>query len=320
MNGNANSSSHNVRRVAVFGSGAVGGYFGGRLAEAGEDVTFIARGVHLRALREDGLSVESPAGDFHIKPVRATDDPSDVGPVDVVLLGVKAWQVHEAARAMRPLVGADTMVLPLQNGVEAPSELVDVLGAEPVLGGLCKIAAAAVSPGRIRHMGIDPVVTFGELDGRRSERIAALKRVFDAATGVRAEISEDILAAMWGKFVFICGVSGLGAITRVPVGVFRAQPETRALLAKVMEEVGAVAAARGIDLGENSVGRTLAFIDDLPAQATASMHRDIVEGRPSELEYQNGAVVRLGQAAGVETPVNRLIYHCLLPLERQARG
>lgn len=307
-------------RIAVFGTGAVGGYFGGRLAEAGHEVAFIARGSHLHALREDGLRVESPAGDFHIQPVRATDDPADVGPVDVLLVGVKAWQVREAARAMRPMIGADTMVLPLQNGVEAPAELAETLGDEPVLGGLCKIAAAVPSPGRVRHMGIDPIMTFGELDGRRSQRVTALNRAFDGARGVRAEIAEDILAAMWGKFLFICGVSGVGAVTRVPIGVFRAQSETRALLANAMEEVAALAVARGIDLGEDAVGRTMAFIDGLPSDATASMHRDIVDGRPSELEYQNGAVVRLGQAVGVETPVNRFIYHSLLPLERQARG
>ena len=306
-------------RIAVFGSGAVGGYFGGRLAEAGAKVAFIARGAHLRALREEGLRVESPAGDFHLGPLRATDDPGDVGPVDVVLVGVKAWQVREAARAMLPLIGPDTTVLPLQNGVEASSELAEALGSGPVLGGLCRIVAAAVAPGVIRHMSVDPVVTFGELDGRRSERVAALERAFAAATGVRAEISDDIQAAMWRKFLFICGMSGIGAITRVPVGAFRGEPETRALLRKTMEEIAAVAAARGIDVGENVVDRTLAFVDGLPADATASMHRDIMEGRPSELEYQNGAVVRLGEAAGVETPINRFIYHSLLPLERRGR-
>ena len=306
-------------RVAVFGSGAVGGYFGGRLAEAGAEVTFIARGTHLRVLREEGLCVESLAGDFRIQPANATDDPGDVGPVDVVLVGVKAWQVRAVAPTMRPLIGADTIVLPLQNGVEAPSELIEALGAGPVVGGLCRIVATVARPGRIRHMGVDPIVTFGELDGRRTARIDALKHAFDAATGAHPEVSDDIQAAMWGKFLFICGVSGVGAVTRVPVGAFRAQPETRALLAGAMQEVADVAAAHGIGLVENIVDRTLTFIDGLPADATASMHRDIVEGRPSELEYQNGAVVRLGQAAGVETPVNRFIYHSLLPLERRSR-
>lgn len=306
-------------RIAVFGSGAVGGYFGGRLAEAGAHVAFIARGAQLRAIREQGLRVASPAGDFHLHPVLATEHPADVGPVDVVLVGVKAWQVREAAPALRPLVGPDTTVLPLQNGVEAPSELAEALGAEAVLGGLCRIVAAVAEPGLIRHMGVDPVVIFGELGGRRSERVAALKSAFDAVTGVRAEVSDDILAAMWSKFLFICGMSGVGALTRVPIGELRAEPETRALLRNGMEEIAALAAARGIDLGEDVVDRTLAFVDDLPADATASMQRDIMEGRPSELEYQNGAVVRLGEAAGVQTPVNRFIYHSLLPLERRAR-
>lgn len=307
-------------RVAVFGSGAVGGYFGGRLAEAGADVSFIARGDHLRALRRDGLFVESPAGDFHLTPVDATDDPAELDPVDLVIVGTKAWQVADAARAMRPLVGPETMVLPLQNGVEATSDLAQALGPEPVLGGLCRIASAVVEPGRIRHMGIAPTVTFGELDNRVSDRVEALRQAFEIASGVRPEIPPDIHAAVWKKFLFIVALGGIGAITRVPIGASRAVPETRALLAGVMEEVAAVAEARGIDLGDSPVERALAFVDDLPEDTTASMQRDIAAGRPSELEHQNGAVVRLGSEVGVDTPLNRFIYHGLLPLERQARA
>ena len=305
--------------VAVFGTGAVGGYFGGRLAEAGSDVAFIARGRQLRALRDDGLTVESPDGDLRIAPARATDDPAEVGTVDLVIVGTKAWQVAEAGRALRPMIGPGTSVLPLQNGVEASAELARELGEEHVLGGMCKIAAEVAAPGRIRHMGVDPVVVFGELDNRRTDRVEALKRAFDDARGVHAEIAPDIQAAVWRKFLFIVAVSGIGAITRVPIGAFRAVPETRDLLIRVMEEVHDVARARGIHLGADPIEHTLAFIDELPEGATASMHRDIVAGRPSELEYQNGAVVRLGQAAGVDTPLNRFLYHALLPAERLAR-
>jgi len=307
-------------RIAVFGTGAVGGYFGGRLAEAGAEATFIARGEHLRALQADGLMVESPAGDFHLAPVRATEDPGDVGVVDLVIVGTKAWQVEEAARALRPMVGSRTMVLPLQNGVEAAAQLSQVLGGEAVLGGMCKIAAAVAAPGRIRHMGVDPLVVFGEQDNRETDRVQALKRAFDGALGVRAEIAADIHAAVWEKFLFIVAVSGVGAITRVPIGDFRAVAETRALLGGVMKEVREVAGARGIDLGADPIERTLTFIDTLPEDATASMQRDIAAGRPSELDYQNGAVVRLGEEVGVETPLNRFIYHALLPGERRARA
>ncbi len=307
-------------RIAVFGTGAVGGYFGGRLAEAGEDVSFIARGEHLSALRRDGLRVESPEGDFHLAQIRATDDPSEIGPVDLVLVGVKTWQVSQAAKAMRPMIGAETAALPLQNGVEAAAELADALGAGHALGGLCRIAARIAGPGHILHMGVEPSIEFGELDKRRTVRVEALKRAFDAADGVSAEIRTDIEAAIWEKFLFIVGVSGMGALTRVPIGIFRATPETRELLREVMEEVAEVAAARKVDLDPAIVTRTLDFIDGLPESATASMQRDITEGRPSELEHQNGAVVRLGREAGVETRLNRFIYHCLLPQERRARG
>ena len=168
-------------RIAIFGAGAVGGYFGARLAQAGEDVIFIARGEHLRAMRRDGLYVESILGDFRVTPVKATDDPASVGPVDVVLVGVKAWQVPEAAESMRPMVGPETFVVPLQNGVEAPDQLAAVLGKEHVLGGLCRIICARVAPGRIRHAGMEPYVAFGELDNRPSPRAERLRAAFERA-------------------------------------------------------------------------------------------------------------------------------------------
>ncbi|RLC62817.1 MAG: 2-dehydropantoate 2-reductase, partial [Chloroflexi bacterium] len=197
-------------RIAIFGTGAVGGYFGGRLAQAGEEVVFIARGEQLQALRDHGLRVDSPQGDFVIHPVQATDDAAQVGIVDVVLVGVKAWQVPEAAQAMAPLVGADTFVVPLQNGVEAPSQLAAVLGDEHVLGGLCRIVSFVVEPGHVRHAGLEPYVAFGELDNRPSERVRRLQAAF-ARAGVTAEIPADIGAAMWEKFLFIASFSGVGA-------------------------------------------------------------------------------------------------------------
>jgi 2-dehydropantoate 2-reductase len=306
-------------RVAVFGTGAVGGYFGGRLAQAGEDVIFVARGPQLRALQERGLRVESPKGDFLVHPAQATDDPALVGAVDAVLVGVKAWQVPEAAETMRPLVGPDTFVVPLQNGVEAPAQLTAVLGDEHVLGGLCRIVSFVVEPGHVRHAGLEPYVAFGELDNRPSERAERLRAAF-ARTGVTVEIPPDIQVAMWGKFLFIAAFSGVGAVTRAPAGVLRSLPETRHLLEQAMHEVLAVAHARGIVVPEESIPNTLALIDGLPPEGTASMQRDVMAGRPSELESQNGAVVRLGQEVGVATPLHAFIYHSLTPLEMRARG
>ncbi|MFW6115903.1 MAG: 2-dehydropantoate 2-reductase [Chloroflexota bacterium] len=306
-------------RIAVFGAGAVGGYFGGRLAQAGEDVVFIARGAHLRAMQRHGLRVDSIEGDFSIDPVQTTDDPAAVGGVDTVLVAVKAWQVRQAARAMGPMVGPDTFVVPLENGVEAPSQLAEVLGKQHVLGGLCRVISSVIEPGHIRHAGISPTIAFGELDGRRSERVARLREAFQRAPGVTPTIPPDIHVAMWEKFLFIATLSGVGAVTRAPVGVLRSLPETRTMLKEAMKEILAVAQARDIALPRRVLTETLAFIDGLPPEGTASMQRDVMAGRPSELASQNGAVVRLGREVGVETPLHHFIYTSLLPQELQAR-
>jgi 2-dehydropantoate 2-reductase len=306
-------------RIAVFGTGGVGGYFGGRLAQAGEDVVFIARGEHLRAIQSHGLKVESIKGDFIVSPAQATDDPTQVGIVDVVLVTVKAWQVPEAAQAMRPMIGPHTFAVFLGNGVEAAEQLASVLGKEHVLGGLCQISAMIVAPGHIRHVGIEPYVAFGELDGRPSSRAERLRQAFERA-GVKAEIPADIQAAIWEKFLFIATISGLGAVTRAPANIFRSLAETRQLLEQALQEIVAVAQARGVNLSQEAVQRRLAFIDSLPPGVTASMQRDIMEGRPSELEAQNGAVVRMGRQLGISTPVHAFIYASLLPQELRARG
>lgn len=306
-------------RIAVFGAGGAGGYFGGRLAQTGEDVVFIARGEHLQALRTHGLRVDSVKGDFVLESVQATEDPSQVGVVDVVLLGVKAWQVPEAAQAMRPLIGPETFVVPLQNGVEAPAQLAAVLGAQHVLGGLAKIISFKVGPGHIRHAGAEPYVAFGELDNRPSERAERLRQAFERV-GVTVEIPPDIQAALWDKFLFVVSWGGVGAVTRAPIGVLRTVPETRQMLEQAMHEIFAVARAREIALPEDAIRKTIAFVDTLPPSGTTSLQRDIVEGKPSELASWNGAVVRLGQEVGVATPLHAFIYHSLLPLELRARG
>jgi 2-dehydropantoate 2-reductase len=305
-------------RIATFGVGGVGGYFGGRLAQAGEDVVFIARGEHLKALQQDGLRVDSILGDFRIRPVRATDDPGQAGPVDIVLLAVKAWQVPEAAKQMRSLVGADTGVVFLGNGIEAHEQLSAVLGRDHVLGGMTHISSLMAGPGYIRHVGIKPDVVFGELDGTRSERVERLRQAFERAN-VDARVPQDILAAIWEKFVFIAAISGVGAVTRAPIGITRKLPETRRLLQAAIEEIEGLARLKEINLAPDISALTMAFCDNLAPGVTASMQRDIMEGRRSELDSQNGAVVRLGQELGIPTPVHHFIYASLLPQELKAR-
>ncbi len=306
-------------RIAIFGPGGIGGYFGARLAQAGEDVVFIARGEHLKAMRANGLKVDSVKGDFLVKPVQATDDPKQVGIVDMILLGVKAWQVTEAAQAMASMVGSHTFVLPLQNGLEAPDQVAAILGQGHVLGGLCGLITFIAGPGHIRHAGGDPFVKFGELDNSRSERIEHLYKMFTQA-GINTEIPPNIQVALWMKFLFINPWSGVGAITRTPVGVWRNLPETRQMAKTIILEGMAVANTCRVPLPEDALEKTMSFFDMIPAQGTTSMHRDIVEGRPSELDALIGAVVRLGEKGNVRTPLHSFIYGSLLPLEMRARG
>jgi 2-dehydropantoate 2-reductase len=307
-------------RIAVVGAGAVGGYFGGRLAEAGHDVGFVARGATLAALRTGGLRIDSIGGDLHLPRVDATDDPATIGAVDAVIVTVKAWQVREAAPSLRPLLGPDTCVLPLQNGVEAADELADALGAARVLGGLCKILSEAVAPAHIRHSGVEPRVEIGERDGRRTPRAQALAQALDGARAVTAVVVDDIEAALWEKFLFIASFGGVGAVCRQGAGDLRAVAETHALLRAAMQEITDLAAARGVRLPAGVVERNLQFVESLPPHAMASMARDIAAGRPSELEQQPGAVVRLAARAGVAAPVHGFLYAALLPSERRARA
>ena len=306
-------------RIAIIGAGGVGGYFGGRLARAGNDVAFVARGEHLAALRQGGLRVRSVAGDFTVNPVRATDDPAEVGPTDAVLLATKTWQVAEACRTAAPLLGPDTVVVTLQNGVEAPAQAAEVVGRERVLPGVARIFSRVEGPGVVVHGGGPESVTFGEWDGPPTARVERLREAL-AAAGVAAATPDDVQADLWAKFLFVVPMGGVGALARAPVGVLRSMPETRRLLEEAMAEILAVARARGIGLPEDVVARTMGFVDAQPAEGTTSLQRDVAGGRPSELEAWCGAVVRLGAASGVATPLHRVMYHALLPLERRARG
>ena len=305
-------------RIAVVGAGGVGGYFGGRLAQAGHDVTFIARGRHMEAMLRDGLRVESINGDFCVSPVQVTEDPEEVGTVDLVVIGVKAWQIPAVAERLVPVLGPQTLVLPLQNGLEAPAQLAEVLGPAAVLGGLCAIYSFITAPGCIRHIGIDPWVTFGAMRSDQKDRLPEIESAFKQA-GITVNIAADIRVPLWDKFLVLrWGV--VGAVCRMPAGVLRSLPQIRGMMDQAGREVLEVADTQGITLAADALQRSSALLDSLPAVATTSLQRDIMEGRPSELDAQAGALVRLGQRAGVATPLHAFIYHSLLPMEMQARG
>ena len=306
-------------RIGVFGTGGVGGYFGGRLAQAGLPVVFIARGAHLDAIRREGLRVLSPAGDFVVRSAEATDNPAGAGQVDVVLVGVKAWQVSEAARALLPMLGPESFAVPLQNGVEAADHLAAVVGEERVVPGLCRILSQIASPGTIRHSGFAPSVEFGERENRTSARTGRLLAAFKETSGVTASIPEDIEAAVWEKFLFIASFGGVGALAGAPAGVVRERPETRDMLQRAMREVFDLARARRIRLRPDAVERAMRIVDGLPPEGVSSMQRDLSEGRHSEADDLTGAVVRLARAAGVPAPTHELIDRTLRPLVERAR-
>jgi len=307
-------------RIAVYGSGGVGGYFGGRLAQMGQDVTFIARNESLKVLRSQGLKVGSIAGDFSIDKIAVTNKPAEVGVVDYVLCCVKSWQVAAAARAIKPMVGPDTLVIPLQNGVEAPYQLGEILDPANVLGGLCAIVAFQAGPGHIKHNGANPLIRFGHLDNHADPRVNTLSEIFNHCSGVKSSIPDDVLVAMWQKFMLITPWSGLGAVSRAPLGVLLEQPETRELLTEATQEIYQLGCAREINLPTDSVAKTIATLEGIPPNSTTSMQRDLIRGRPSELDAQNGAVVRLAHEVELDTPLNRFILYSLRSLELRARG
>ena len=311
-------------RIAIFGMGGVGGRFGAFLARAGRargvETVFVARGEHLRAIREKGLVLETPEEEIRVRPALATAEPAEAGPVDAVLLGVKSWQVEEAARSLGPMLAPGTFVVPLQNGVEAADQLARILGAERVLLGMCRTFSFVAAPGRIRSLGRIHTIDFGEPDAsknpsERAERLLATLR----SAGIQASIPPDIHAALWQKFLMVVSVGGVGAVEQKPMGVLRSDPAIRARVRGAMEEILALARARRVALTDDSVDRAMEFIDSLAPEGTSSLQRDIAEGRPSELEAWNGAVVRLGRESGVATPVHDAIYERLVPKEREAR-
>ena len=297
-------------RIAVMATGAVGGYFGARLARAGHEVAFVARGRQLEALRAHGLRVYSPLGDLHLPDIEVTGDPAGIGTVDLVLFTVKLWDTTEAADAIKPLLGGNTGVISLQNSVVKDDILRHALGAEHIIGGVCYIAATIAEPGVIRHSGTLAKLVFGEYDGSRSPRVRQFRDTC-ADAGIDAEISDRIEQAIWEKFVFLTGVSGTTSLARSAIGPIRSHPRSRAFLHDAMEEVVQVARAQEVPLPADYADDRLAFVDQLNAGVSSSMHHDLEQGNRLEVDWLSGDVVERGTRLGVTTPRNRAISDIL---------
>ncbi|MFW9802771.1 MAG: 2-dehydropantoate 2-reductase [Candidatus Thorarchaeota archaeon] len=295
-------------RIAIMGAGGVGGYFGGLLAKSGEDVVFIARGEHLQAIKKNGLQIRSPKGDFTVQPV-ATDNPSEIDPVDLLLFCVKGYDTIEAANRIKPLVTKDTIVISLQNGVEKEETLGRIFGVANIMGGLCALSAYIEAPGIIHHEGLERLA-FGEIDGRKSGRGKLLLEVFQKA-GINASLSENIVSEEWEKFAFICAVGGLCSLTGLPVGPILDFEGTRHLYESTMNEIIQIAREKGVSLSDDVLDKLMNFSLGLNPDIRPSMYRDLMNKRRIEIDILNGAVVRLGREFHISTPTNDFIFTCL---------
>ena len=298
-------------KIAIFGSGGVGGYFGGKLAAAGEDVTFLARGAHLAAMQSAGLHISSPLGDVHVPKVQATDRPQAVGPVDVVLFTVKLYDVELSAATLAPMIGPNTVVITLQNGVDAMDMVAKHVGAEHVAGGAAYVVVVIDKPGHLRHTTAQQLV-FGERDGRRSDRLVAFEQAGIKA-GFQAQCSSDVEGALWTKFVRLATWSGMTSVTRSPMGVVRDTPATYEMMMAAIDEVIAVGNAKGVKFPGDLMEGTLKLIKNFPASSKSSMLEDLERGRRLELPWLSGAVVRIGKDVGVPTPIHQFITTVLTP-------
>jgi 2-dehydropantoate 2-reductase len=297
-------------RIAVIGAGGIGAIYGAALAKAGAGVIFIARGAHLAAMRERGLKIEGDRGETHISPAQATDDPASIGPVDIVLFCVKLWDVESAAVAIRPIIGPETAVIPLQNGVDAHERLIPVLGREAVMGGTAFVTGSIVAPGVIRQTGTYQRMTFGELDGTictRGERLAELC----AAAGFEGMLSPDVLVPIWDKFTMLVPLANINALTRMPMGKYRGDPDLWTLVEGSLRETVAVGRAEGVNLSPDAVDKAIALIRSMPDHHMTSMGNDLLRGNRLELPWFAGKVVELGRKRGVPTPVNSFVYAAL---------
>ncbi len=299
-------------RIAIVGAGGIGGGYGAALAKAGEDVTFIARGAHLAAMKSKGLRVEGGRGETHVAPTQATDDPRTVGPVDVVLFCVKLWDVESAGQQIKPLVGKDTAVITLQNGIDAHERLIPILGKQAVMPGVANISAVIAEPGVIRQTGTVMRMVFGELDGTKSRRGLAFAAAC-AKAGIDGIFSEAILTELWMKFILLASNASMMALTRLPIGKLRDDPDIAPYFIAAYEEVVAVGRASGIALPADAVARTLNFNRNAPAHLMASMGADLLRGNRIELPWLSGKVIELGGKYGVPVPTHAFLHAMLKP-------
>ena len=304
-------------RIAAMAAGAVGGYFGGRMAAAGHDVAFIARRANLDAIRKNGLKIESTHGDLHLKDVNATDDPAQVGPVDIVLFAVKLWDTEKAAELARPLVGPDTRVITLQNGVDSVERVAPILGADKTVAGTAYIATVIKAPGVISHTSKFAMMRCGRVDGRPDAKLQAFANAAKAAK-IEITIADDMNRERWQKFVFLSAMAGINATTRMPLGKILADPDTRAYYRKLMEECVAVGKAKGVALPDGYVDERMTFSDSAPPGMKASMLHDLEAGNRLELDWLTGKVVSLGRELGVPPPASDAVY-TLVKLHRMGR-
>jgi 2-dehydropantoate 2-reductase len=299
-------------RIAVIGAGGIGGPYGASLAKAGADVTFVARGAHLAAMRENGLRIEGDRGETLIRPAQATDDIASIGTVDVMLACVKLWDVDRVAEQIRPIVGPETAVIPLQNGIDAAERMIRVLGERPVMGGMAFVTGTIVAPGIVRQTGTYQQMTFGELDGRISERGRRLRDLC-AAAGFEGVLSPDIMVPVWEKFILLVPLSGLNALTRLPLGKWRDDPDLLALYEAALSETIAVGRAEAVRLPPDIFEKTVARMRSMPPHHTTSMGNDLLRGNRLELPWFAGKVVELGRRHAISTPANGFIYAALKP-------
>ena len=306
-------------KIVIYGTGGVGGYFGARLAQAGNAVTFIARGKHMEAIQKNGLQLISPKGDYLVFPANATDNIAEVTDTDLILVCVKTWQLEAAAKEINRVLNEKTMVISLLNGVNNAEVLGSLIDKKHLLGGLCKVVSKIEDFGVINHISFEPTIVFGELNNEKTERALLLEKVLLDA-GFTAKLAENIQTEIWSKFLFISTISAIGALTRATIGEIIASPQLRKMMRQTADEIVAVAKEKGVYLSETIVKQQFKMIESQPYNTTSSLQRDMMEGKPSELEAQTGTVVKMGLELGIPTPVNSFMYDSLLPQENKARS
>lgn len=304
--------------IVVYGTGGVGGYFGARLEQAGNNVTFIARGKHLKAMQQKGLQLKSSKGNYLVYPANATSNISEVKNIDLILICVKTWQLKEVINKIKNVLTKETMVISLLNGMDNEEVLFNKIDKKHILGGLCKIVSKVEGYGVINHISYEPTIVFGELNNHKSKRALLLEKTFLNA-GITTKLAVDIQKEIWAKFLFITTISGIGALTRASIGEMIASPEIKEIMYKTAEEIVTIAKAKKINLSDDIIKKQFELIENQPYNTTSSLQRDMMEGKPSELEAQNGKIVRMGIELGISTPVNNFIYYCLLPQEKKVR-